>query len=133
MSSIRSKNTRPEIIFGKILWKNNLRYRKHYAIAGKPDFVIVSSKLAVFVDGDFWHGNNWKLRGIKDLSTELATYKKFWANKITNNIKRDQKANLILKKEGWKVFRFWESGIKRKPETLLKKVLKAHHARKPDV
>ena len=58
MSSIHSKNTRPEILFGKILWKNNLRYRKHYAIAGKPDFVIVSSKLAIFVDGDFWHGNN---------------------------------------------------------------------------
>src|SRR3989338_7272024 len=97
MSSIPSKDTQPEICLGKILSGKGIRYRKHYKIAGRPDFAIVAKKIAIFVDGDFWHGHNWKLRGFKNLKSELASYKIFWANKIRNNIKRDTKANKLTK------------------------------------
>ena len=65
MSAIPSKGTEPEILLGKSLWSLGLRYRKHYDIEGKPDFVLVKSKIAIFCDGDFWHGNNWRLRKLK--------------------------------------------------------------------
>jgi len=61
MSRIRSKNTSLEVEFRKLLWKNGLgRYRIHYNLPGKPDIVYVSKKIVVFIDGDFWHGYNWK-------------------------------------------------------------------------
>lgn len=133
MSCIPSKGTRPEITLGKELWKNGLRYRKHYKIAGRPDFVLVSKKIAIFVDGDFWHGNNWRLRGLKSLSAELSSYKKFWRDKIKNNIQRDNKANKELRKNGWHTLRFWESDLKKKPAKIVKKILKAYGTRNPSL
>jgi len=113
MSAIKSKNTSPEIILGKELWKMGLRYRKHYnKLIGKPDFVFINQKLAIFCDGDFWHGNNWKTRGLNSLQEELSRYSTFWAEKIKRNIQRDVEVNEALKKEGWKVLRIWESDIK---------------------
>jgi len=131
MSCIPSKGTRPEICLGKILRKNGIRYKKHYKTAGRPDFAIMTKKIAIFVDGDFWHGHNWKLRGFKSLRAELASYKKFWANKIRDNIKRDKKVNGLLRKDGWRVLRFWESDLKRKPDKIIKKILFVYKARKP--
>jgi DNA mismatch endonuclease (patch repair protein) len=116
MSAIKSKDTNPEIIFGKALWKMGLRYRKHYRIHGKPDFAFVRAKVAVFCDGDFWHGHNWKIRGLKSLDEELETYSEFWVNKIRTNIARDAKVKKLLKSEGWQVVRLWESDIIRAPE-----------------
>lgn len=131
MSAIHSKNTKPELLLGKCLWKYGLRYRKHYNIIGKPDFALVSNKVAIFCDGDFWHGNNWKLRGIRSLNMELKTYSSFWKSKITNNIKRDKRVNILLSKSGWKVFRFWESDIRINTDRLVMKVLKYIKPRKP--
>lgn len=131
MSCIPSKGTRPEIALGKILWSNGIHYRKHYNIAGKPDFVIISRKIAIFVDGDFWHGHNWKLRGLKNLKEELATYKKFWSEKITNNIIRDKKADYSLRKNDWKVIRLWESDLKKNPGKIGRRILNIYQARKP--
>jgi len=131
MASIPSKGTRPEIYLGKILSGEGIRYRKHYKVAGRPDFAIVAKKIAIFVDGDFWHGHNWKLRGFKSLRAELASYKKFWADKIRNNIRRDIRANKDLRKAGWKVLRFWESDLKRRPDKIITKILSVYHARKP--
>ncbi len=131
MASIPSKDTRPEICLGKILSGKGIRYRKHYKIAGRPDFAIVMKKIAIFVDGDFWHGHNWKLRGFKSLRVELASYKKFWADKIKNNVKRDIKANKDLRKTGWRVLRFWESDLKRRPDKIINKILRVYDARKP--
>jgi len=59
MSRIRSKNTSLEVNFRKLLWKHGLKgYRTHYKLHGKPDIVFVSKKVAIFLDGDFWHGYN---------------------------------------------------------------------------
>ena len=112
MASIPSKDTKPERILGKAMWEKGLRYRKHYKINGKPDFVFVSKKVAVFADGDFWHGNNWKIRGFKSLEDELNSYEPSWRDKIKRNIERDKQVNKTLKKDGWKVLRYWESDIK---------------------
>jgi len=131
MSCIPSKNTRPELLLGKILRRNGVRYKKHYKIIGCPDFAIVFKKIAIFLDGDFWHGHNWKLRGFKSSKAELASYKKFWANKIVSNVKRDTKANKALVKDGWKVLRFWESDLKRNPDKIIKKILHVYETRKP--
>lgn len=122
MRSIKSKNTRPELILGKALWSKGYRYRKHYKIRGKPDFVFVSKKVAIFCDGDFWHDNNWRLRNLPSLEAELDSYSHFWANKIKCNIERDKEVNFQLKREGWTVLRFWESEIKKNIEEVIRTV-----------
>lgn len=122
MSSIPSKNTKPERLLGSAMWRIGLRYRKHYPIQGKPDFVFLKSKIAVFCDGDFWHGNNWKIRGLNSLEEELSRYKPYWKNKILKNIERDKLVNKKLKDEGWIVMRFWESNIKKTPEKIATEV-----------
>lgn len=123
MASIRSKNTRPELALGKTLWKKGLRYRKHYKITGSPDFVFVSKKIAVFVDGDYWHGNNWRLRKYKNRKEELDSYSEYWKKKILRNIERDKAVNKALKKQGWKVLRVWESQIKKDIDKVTHKIL----------
>lgn len=130
MSSIKSKNTIPEILLSSSMYKLGLRYRKHFKIIGKPDFVFVSAKLAVFCDGDFWHGNNWKLRGFDSLHDELATYNDFWKEKILRNIKRDKQVNKELKSGGWKILRFWESDIISDLGIIALKVYKCYQKRK---
>lgn len=130
MSAVKSRNTSPERIMGSALWKLGLRYRKHYKIKGKPDFVFVSAKVAVFCDGDFWHGNNWRIRGMPSLEFELSQYDDFWRCKILKNIDRDRKVNSELKKQGWAVVRFWESEIKKSPELCAKKIYKVIKARR---
>jgi len=130
MSSIKSKDTVPEKLLGKELWKLGLRYRKHYKILGKPDFVFLKRKIAVFCDGDFWHGNNWKLRGLESFEKELSMYNEFWKEKLLRNIKRDNRVNSELTKTGWLVLRFWESDIRKSPVTYAKIVKDEYIKRK---
>ena len=129
MSSIPSKNTRPEILLGKAMWSKGLRYRKHYPIMGKPDFVFLSRKIAIFCDGDYWHGNNWSLRGFNSLEDELATYSEYWRKKIKSNIERDLKVTKFLGSEGWQVIRIWESEIKKHAEGCAKQIEAAYKSR----
>lgn len=118
MSKIKSKNTLLEVNFRKILWKNGLTgFRLHYKIAGKPDIVFARKKLAIFLDGDFWHGYNWKNLG-------KIPPKKYWQAKIQKNIDRAKKYNLQLRKEGWKVLRIWEHDFKNNPEKQIKAIKK---------
>lgn len=117
MSSIKSKNTGPELLLRKALWQKGFRYRINYKqLPGKPDIVFTKAKIAIFCDGDFWHGHNWALRGIPSLEEELASYSDFWKEKILRNIERDKKNNEELKKSGWTVIRFWESDIRKNLE-----------------
>jgi DNA mismatch endonuclease (patch repair protein) len=113
MSSVKSKDTRPEIALRKALWSMGLRYRINYKkLPGKPDIVFTKAKIAVFCDGDYWHGHNWAVRGLKSLDEELSHYSEFWSNKIRGNISRDETVNNELKNMGWHVIRIWESDIK---------------------
>lgn len=114
MSSVKSKNTRPERALRKELWRRGLRYRKNVSkLPGKPDLVFIRAKLAVFCDGDFWHGHNWAIRGYGSLEDELKRYSDSWARKLQNNIERDKRNTQKLTNMGWTVIRIWESDIKK--------------------
>lgn len=114
MSAIPSKNTEPELLLRKALWRENLRYRVNYKkLPGKPDIAFTKYKIAVFCDGDFWHGHNWAVRGMASLEDELESYSEFWKTKILRNIERDAEINRSLDELGWTVVRLWESDIRK--------------------
>jgi DNA mismatch endonuclease (patch repair protein) len=113
MSAIKSKDTKPEVFFRKSLWKWGVRYRKNVKLFGKPDIAIKKYKLVIFIDGDFWHGNNWKIRNLPSLEDELANYSDFWKKKILANVERDKKVNEYYISSGWMVLRFWQSDIEK--------------------
>lgn len=118
MSRIRSKNTLAESIVFKALRKNKINFLKHYdKLPGKPDVVILKSKLALFIDGDFWHG--WRFR---EWGHKLP--KKYWHSKIKNNIIKDGRNRRALKAKGWKILRIWEHQLERNFEKTLEKVFK---------
>lgn len=128
MAAVRGEHTTPEITLRKVLWRMGLRYRLHRPdLPGKPDIVFSLGKVAVFVDGDYWHGNQWRLRGFKSLEDQLKTVhnREYWERKIKRNIERDRKVNVQLRKAGWKVVRIWESDINRDPERAARKVARA--------
>jgi DNA mismatch endonuclease (patch repair protein) len=114
MSHIRSTDTKPEVFFRKALWKWGVRYRKNVKnLFGKPDVAIKKYKLALFIDGDFWHGNNWKERRFSSREEMLASYSDYWQKKIRRNIERDKEVNEYYQTNGWTLLRFWTSAIKK--------------------
>jgi DNA mismatch endonuclease Vsr len=121
MTAVRSSGSLIEKKLGKALWKADLRYRKQYAaLPGRPDFVLVKHRIAIFCDSHFWHGYMWGKRKL-----EHKTKKRFWHKKITRNIERDKEINKELKRRGWKVIRFWEHDIKEDVERCVQKVIRA--------
>ncbi|MBI5093181.1 MAG: DNA mismatch endonuclease Vsr [Candidatus Hydrogenedentes bacterium] len=114
MRQVKSENTTPEVVFRKALWAHGLRYRLHVdSLPGKPDIVIPARRLAIFVDGDFWHGNQWRRRGLPSLEAQFedSPRREYWLKKIRRNMERDCKATAELTRLGWNVLRFWESDI----------------------
>ena len=112
MAAVRSRgNTTTELLFGKLLWAAGFRgYRKHWNVAGKPDFAWPGRKIAVFVDGCFWHGCS-KCKHLPQTNVE------FWRNKIEANQARDKRVTRVLRSQGWRVIRVRECRI-RKPSSL---------------
>jgi DNA mismatch endonuclease, patch repair protein len=112
MAAIHSRgNTTTELPLGRLLWAAGVRgYRKHWPVAGKPDFAWPRLKVAVFVDGCFWHG----CTRCKYLP---RSHRRFWKNKITNNILRDRRVSRRLRRSGWSVIRVRECSVKR-PATI---------------
>lgn len=110
MQSIPQKDTKPEVLLRHALWSKGIRYRKNYAnLPGKPDIALTRQKIAIFVDGDFWHA-----RGHQDNPGEqVASNKEFWQKKLARNVERDKEVNDELTEAGWLVLRFWESDIKK--------------------
>lgn len=108
MSKIKSKNTKPEMALRKSLWAIGLRYRINVkGLVGRPDIVFRKHKLAIFVDGDFWHGYNWE-----EKKKKIKTNKSFWIAKIERNMQRDKESTEKLIGFGFNVIRFWEHEIK---------------------
>jgi len=106
MSKIRSKNSVPELLLRKALWAKNIRFRIHRKdLPGRPDIVIEKYKLAIFVDGDFWHGYEWEKR-------KPVTNQAFWIAKIERNMQRDRFVNESLTEMGYNVMRFWENEVR---------------------
>ncbi len=121
MAAIKSKNTIPERLMVKSLKRRKIgKFVKGDRIFGHPDFIFPESKVAIFVDGRFWHGYGY--------SKNKRKLTPFWRSKIGDNIKRDKVVNNRLKREGWKVLRFWDYEVKRTPEACLQKIEKAVEA-----
>lgn len=128
MSAIKSKDTEPELLVRKALWKDGYRYRINVRkLPGKPDIVFTKAKIAVFCDGDFWHGHNWAVRGLPSLEEELKEYSEFWKSKILGNIARDERNTLQLKEMGWTVIRLWESDIRKDTDACVALIEQAYH------
>lgn len=117
MSRIRAKNTGPEVKLRKLLSAAGIRgYRIHYNLPGKPDIVFTKKKIAIFIDGCFWHK-------CPICFQEPETRKEFWLKKIQSNVDRDKKVNTQLKEGGWKIIRIWEHEIRIEPEKCVKKII----------
>lgn len=109
MSANKAKNTKPELLLRKALWKNGIRgYRLHWkSVPGSPDIAFPKRKLAVFVNGCYWHRCPHCNLKLPKTNTE------FWKKKFQRNIERDQRKTELLKKNGWKVVVLWECMIKK--------------------
>jgi len=119
MSKIRSKNTKPELLLRKALWANNIRFRTHEKkLPGKPDIVIRKYKLAIFIDGEFWHGKDWEKK-----RDQIKSNRAFWIPKIERNIQNDQITNNRLQELGYTVFRFWAEEVKKNLNACVNQVL----------
>ena len=119
MSKIRGKNTQPELLFRKALWRKGIRYRvDSKKLPGKPDVSIIKYKLVIFIDGEFWHGYNWD-----EKKHAIKSNRKFWIPKIERNMQRDRHINRELEQMGFTVFRFWTHEIKNNLDRCIHDVL----------
>ncbi|MCH9030826.1 MAG: very short patch repair endonuclease [candidate division Zixibacteria bacterium] len=126
MRAVKSRDTTPEIILRKALWARGYRYRLHdKTLLGKPDLVLKSRKAVVFIDGDFWHGRQWKKRGFDSLEDQMGRVRNssYWIKKIKRNMERDKTNRSALRKQGWKVICVWESDLKKNPVRVINKVV----------
>ncbi len=111
MQHIKSKDTKIEVLLRKALWKKGYRYRKNFkALPGKPDIAITKYKIAIFCDGEFFHGKDWEVLKPR---LEKSNNSDFWIKKISRNRERDIEINQKLFFMGWTVIRFWGNDIKK--------------------
>jgi len=114
MLRIRGRgNKDTEIALAKLLRRHGIKgWRRNQPVFGKPDFIFSKARLAIFVDGCFWHG-------CPKHATKPANNRAFWRRKLLSNKKRDQVVNQALRKAGWSVIRIWEHELVRQNETRL--------------
>ena len=118
MQHIKSNNTKIEVLLRKALWKKGYRFRKNYKeLPGKPDIVLTKYKIAIFCDGEFFHGKDWEVLKPR---LEKSNNSEFWISKISRNRERDDEINKKLLFLGWTVIRFWGNDIKKNTEECVK-------------
>ena len=109
MSNVSLKGGKAETALAKALWHNNVRYRKNYRkLPGSPDIAITKYKIAVFVDGEFWHGENWEIR-----KSKLKSNREYWIEKIEENMARVKRNDQLLIDMGWTPIHFWEKEVNK--------------------
>ena len=124
----RSKGTQHEILLRRAIRKLGLRYRVDVQnLPGKPDLVFWGPRVAVFCDGDFWHGREWEKLRAKLLTRHNAEY---WEAKIASNRKRDQRITEQLQEDGWAVVRVWEGDILKSSERIAQEILETVMSRR---
>jgi DNA mismatch endonuclease, patch repair protein len=119
MAAVRSRgNKATELILASLLRAAKLKgWRRHANIPGRPDFIFPKQRLAIFVDGCFWHGCAKHCR-------MPASNKKYWDAKIERNMRRDRATRILLRQKGWQVLRVWEHELKSRPASVLARIQK---------
>lgn len=116
---VKSKNTVPELILRKHLWRVGLRYRLYYSkLPGKPDIVFVGKKVVIFVHGCYWHRHDCGRAFLPKTNSD------FWQSKFLRNIHRDEENYRLLASMGWKVLILWECEIRKNVDDCIEKVKK---------
>lgn len=124
MKSIKGSDTGIEVRLRKALWHKGIRYRKNFKVFDcHPDIVITKYKIAVFCDGNFWHGKELQKRPIKHNFS-------YWNEKIRRNVERDLENTIELRDNGWIVLRFWEDDIQNNLPNCVDDVLRYISIRK---
>lgn len=119
MSRIRGQNTRPELLLRTALWAARLRYRVHAETpVGKPDLIFPGPRVAVFIDGCFWHGCPFHY-------VRPRSRIDHWAAKLRVNVERDRRQTLELETLGWRVVRVWEHEIYEAIAEVVERIRKA--------
>lgn len=119
MANVHLKNGRAEMLLAKALWSQGVRYRRNYKkVPGSPDIAITKHQIAVFVDGEFWHGKDWETRKPK-----LKANREYWIEKIEENIARDKRNDEKLFQMGWTVIHFWEKEVLKETDACAERVM----------
>ena len=116
MSRIRSKGTSIDLKMEEILAKSGSKFEMYPKMTGNPDFASRRRRIAVFCDGDFWHGYRY--------DEKKKPSGKYWRDKIERNIARDKYVTRRLRREGWSVLRFWEHDIHKNPDKCVRRIQK---------
>ena len=118
--SSKKRDTQCELVLRRALWRLGLRYRIAVPdLPGRPDIVFRAAKIAIFCDGDFWHGRNLEARVAKLSAGHNAPY---WVAKIQRNVARDRAHDETLHRQGWTVLHLWETDILADPEAAAREV-----------
>ncbi len=126
MRSNKSKDTKPELLLRKELWRRGLRYRKNCKkVIGTPDVVFLGAQIAVFVDGKMWHGYDWE-----NQKNDFKSNRDFWIPKIEKNIERDYRVTQELIDLDWAVLRFWDFEVRKDVKACADKIEQAYRKRK---
>ena len=113
MGKVKLKGSKAECTFAKALWHKGYRYRRNdKRLPGSPDIAILKHRIAIFVDGEFWHGKDWASR-----KERLVRNREYWIEKIEENIARDQRNDQALLQLGWTPIHFWEKEVLKKLPT----------------
>lgn len=120
MSHVPHEGGEAETALAKTLWHQGYRYRLNYRkLPGSPDIAILKYKVAVFVDGELWHGYDWENRKLK-----LIRNRDYWIQKIEKNMARDKKVNNDLVQMGWTPVRFWAKEVLKNPNQCMLDIIK---------
>ena len=128
MSKVRSKNNKStELKLIQVFKENNITgWKRNYPVKGHPDFVFLDKKIAVFVDGCFWHGHDCR-------NTRPSDNADYWQKKRERNMKHDKEVTELFERRGWTVIRIWECELKKKnSEQLMEKIGLCQQARNKD-
>lgn len=124
MAASKGKDTSPELLLRKALWAMGHRYRIGHGLPGRPDLVFVSKRVAVFVDGCFWHRCPQHFRMPR-------SNRGYWEKKIARNESRDAAVSEQLAAKGWQVVRIWEHDLRQEPDAVIRKLHEILGVREP--
>ena len=133
MAAIRSAENKTEAAVRRALHAMGLRYRKYVAgLVGRPDIVFPTERVAVFIDGDYWHGRLLREQGVEAVESYYRSREQrgYWVAKMQRNVSRDDFVSDALRAEGWRVLRYWESDAKRDPAAVAKRIARVVRVRR---